>query len=178
MAAESERAADPPAQPHPKNSTTRSWKPRLRKLMSWTVGAVIMLLFCGFAWNQMASWNFLRNYPPPGEMFDVDGIRLHAVIRGEREANQPAGIIESEVDGRTATWLHVVNKLERDNQVVVIDRRGIGYSDGVGGIRTPEQNVADLRQVLALKRVAPPYLLKTWGSTFIELKEPNCKGEP
>lgn len=51
-----------------------------------------------------------------------------------------------------------MKELAVDSQVFVMDRRGIGYSGGGGGVRTPDQNVSDLRKVLELKGVAPPYV--------------------
>lgn len=72
----------------------RVGKTRLRK---WASRAAVLLLLppvAGFTWDQVETWRFLRKHPPPGEVFQVDGVRLHAVTRGKRTADQPAVIIE------------------------------------------------------------------------------------
>ncbi len=157
--AESIDGESPSAGGTSEKSNERTWKTRLRKFCIRAGVALLLLLLAGFAWDQIATWNFLRNYPPPGEILEIDGTLIHAVIRGEREPGQPAIVIEPRMDAGTSEWLHIVSELENHSQVVVMDRRGMGYSASGGGVRTPDQNVADLRKVLESKSVAPPYLL-------------------
>ena len=115
-------------------------------------------MLIGFVWDQVATRSFRKKYPPPGEILEVNGVDIHVVVRGERVPGQPAIIVEPGMNAGSSEWLHVVRKLQSISLVAIMDRRGIGYSEG-SGVRTPDQNIADLRKVLELKGIEPPYLL-------------------
>lgn len=156
----------------------RTWKARLRTVFLRCCLAAMLLLAIGFVWDQVATRNFRNNYPPPGEILEIDGVGIHAVVRGERTPGEPAIILEPGMNAGSSEWLHVVRELEPLSQVVIMDRRGIGYSGG-DGVRTPDQNIADLKKVLELKGIDPPYLLvgHSLGGHNIRLFEAEYSGE-
>ena len=72
-----------------------------------------------------------ERYPPEGQFVDVDGHKVHAVVRG----SGPDLVLIHGASGSTRDYtFSLVAKLEKDYRVFVLDRPGLGY--------TPRVNVA------------------------------------
>src|ERR671922_1162416 len=89
--------------------------------------------------------------------FEVDGRTMHLECRGRAEITV---LLESGlgVDSR-ATWAGVVPPLSRLTRTCWYDRAGTGGSTPASGRRTSAAMVHDLRELLRVARVSPPYLL-------------------
>ena len=80
------------------------------------------------------------SFPPEGQFVDVDGTRVHAVVRGAPEA--PPLVLIHGASGNTRDWtLDIVPRLATSYRVIVFDRPGLGYTDssrgsGAGGAQT------------------------------------------
>ena len=137
---------------------------RLRKIIwrltKFNALGLLILVLCGFAWTQYSTRTFLTEFPAPGEIVSVNDIDFHVLIGGNRKPGDPVFVIEPGVGEGIAEWLRFVKRCESFAQVVLMDRRGHGYSGGFSlGKITPRQNVDDLKAVLDELAVAPPYVL-------------------
>ncbi len=67
-----------------------------------------------------------RRPPPPGELITVDGIRLHAEVRGE---DGPLLLMLHGYLASTTVWHPALPLLGRFGRAVALDLPGFGYSD-------------------------------------------------
>jgi pimeloyl-ACP methyl ester carboxylesterase len=96
-----------------------------------------------------------RRFPPPGELIDIGGRRLHLWRAGE---GSPAVVIATSLGAPGHGWVEMQRRLAQHTTVVLYDRAGLGWSDP-GPWPTGKQIVADLHALLDAARIPPPYIL-------------------
>lgn len=107
-------------------------------------------------------------FPPEGQFVDVNGTRVHAVIRGAPDA--PPLVLIHGSSGNTRDWtLDIVPRLAEQYRVIVFDRPGLGYTQrlsgsGVAGGETIEEQASLLRSAaVALGAERPIVLGHSYG---------------
>ncbi|MEM6579067.1 MAG: alpha/beta hydrolase [Pseudomonadota bacterium] len=91
-------------------------------------------------------------FPPEGQFVDVDGTRVHAVVRGPAEA--PPLVLIHGASGNTRDWtLDIVPRLAERYRVIVFDRPGLGYTARTGGSGSSGGETIE-EQAALLKRAA------------------------
>jgi pimeloyl-ACP methyl ester carboxylesterase len=96
-----------------------------------------------------------RRFPPPGELVDIDGRRLHLWRAGQ---GSPAVVVATSLGEPGHGWADMQRRLARHTTVVVYDRAGLGWSDP-GPWPTGKRTVGDLHALLHAARISPPYVL-------------------
>src|SRR5688572_9412079 len=81
--------------------------------------------------------------PPPGQMIDVGGRRLHVLCKGS--APGPTVVIEQGLAGPSILWWHVQDAVAQFARVCSYDRAGFHWSDPAPGERNMLDAVQDLR---------------------------------
>ncbi len=102
------------------------------------------------------------DYPPEGELLDIDGHRVHAVVRG----SGPDLVLIHGMSGNTRDFTHALaGRLARDYRVIVFDRPGLGYSDPVHpkGVGLDRQAQLLQRAALELGAERPIVLGQSYG---------------
>ena len=99
-----------------------------------------------------------RRLPPPGQLVDVGGRRLHLVIAGEERAG-PTVILDGGMVSFSSNWAWVQPEVARAARVVAYDRAGLGWSDPGPRPRDAGQSARELRTALQRLRVSGPYVL-------------------
>jgi len=84
-----------------------------------------------------------RRFPPPGQMIDAGGHRLHLYCRGE---GAPVVLLESGLGATWVDWRLVVPEVARFTQVCVYDRAGYGWSDAGPAPRTGQRLAEELHR--------------------------------
>ena len=97
--------------------------------------------------------------PPPGQLVDLGGWRVHLHCMGEGNAAQPTVILEAGAAGFSVDWSHVQPEVARFARVCSYDRSGLGWSDLGPRPRTMRQQVWELHTLLDKAGVRPPYVL-------------------
>ena len=97
-----------------------------------------------------------RSYPPPGELVDVGGHRLHLIRKG---AGAPAVVLDAGLAGFSLDWGLVYPEVARFTTVCAYDRAGYGWSERGPSPRTSERIVDELHTLLRTAGVEPPYVL-------------------
>ncbi|MFI5894947.1 alpha/beta fold hydrolase [Actinoplanes sp. NPDC051513] len=124
-------------------------------------GAVLMgmltLAGAGASWQAIAGRRDRRRFPPPGDLVDVGGRRLHLVVSGEPSL-APTVILEAGMASMSANWAWVRRELAEDRRVVSYDRAGLGWSDP-GGTFDAAASAADLHAALEVTGIGPPFVL-------------------
>lgn len=102
-----------------------------------------------------------RSYPPPGQLIDLGGYRLHLYTTGQ---GKPTIIFDQSLGSAGWAYYLVFQELAKTNQVVVFDRAGYGWSDPSPYPRTTEFIVQELETLLVKAGIEPPYVFV--GSSF------------
>jgi pimeloyl-ACP methyl ester carboxylesterase len=113
----------------------------------------------GYAYETMSSRRDARNYPPTGELVEVEGRTLHVHIEGTPKEGVPTVIIETGIFDCSCSWKLVRSKLAEKTQVFSYDRAGYGWSPRGTCPRTFQRIGKELQSVLESKGIKPPYLL-------------------
>ncbi|MFY0597229.1 MAG: alpha/beta hydrolase [Cognatishimia sp.] len=94
---------------------------------------LVFLLILLVAFAAITLWRARNNelraeaaYPPEGKFLTVDGVRVHALVRGEG----PDLVMIHGSSGSTRDFTFgLINALEKDYRVIAFDRPGLGYTD-------------------------------------------------
>ncbi|QLE59459.1 alpha/beta hydrolase [Nostoc sp. TCL26-01] len=107
--------------------------------------------------------------PPPGQLIDVGGHRLHLYTLGKSSPTLPTVVLEHSLGGIEGYLL--VQEIAKLTQVCIYDRAGYGWSDYSPHPRTSEQIVKELNSLLTQAEIAPPYILvgNSFGSYNVRL---------
>lgn len=134
-----------------------------RRLLVWTRRALLWLLILlvvisaiGAAYQAMATVRDARAFPPPGQLVDVGGYRLHLSCMGQ---GSPTVILESGQANSLAVWSWIQPEIAKTTQVCAYDRAGVGWSDPGLLPRDARQMVVELHTLLHNVAIAPPYVL-------------------
>ena len=110
------------------------------------------------AYGAIAS--LFEKQPPPGQLIDVGGHRLHLwqVQSNSPDASQlPTVVIEHSLGGVEGYLL--IRRISEFANVCLCDRAGYGWSEISWKAMTSEERVRSLHIALAKAAVAPPYIL-------------------
>jgi hypothetical protein len=94
--------------------------------------------------------------PPPGQLIDIGGYRLHLQCEGE---GHPTAVFEAAMWDAGLTWSLVQPEPSNLTRACVYDRAGLGWSDPSPRPRTADVMVEELRAPLTVAEVASPYAL-------------------
>ena len=74
----------------------------------------------------------IEAHPPSGQFIDVDGQRVHAVVMGPDTGEAPDLVLIHGLSGNFTDWTFRIGpELARDYRVIIFDRPGLGYTDGI-----------------------------------------------
>lgn len=94
--------------------------------------------------------------PPPGELVDLGGYRLHINCEGY---GSPTVILDAGLGDWSTHWTAVQSLLKEDTRVCSYDRAGYGWSDLGPRPRDSQRIVTELHSLLEKAVIEPPYLL-------------------
>jgi pimeloyl-ACP methyl ester carboxylesterase len=120
------------------------------------VGLIIALGLAGAAYESAAEAADLRAYPPPGQMVDVGGYRLHINCVG---TGSPTVVIDAGWGDWSGGWSRVQPEAAKNTQVCTYDRAGMGYSEAGPLPRTAEEFAQELHLLLERAGIPGPYVL-------------------
>lgn len=117
---------------------------------------VIALLAAAAVYQFMKSRQEVQQYPPPGEMVDVGGFRLHLKVMG---SGQPTVILDAGMVSFSSNWAWVQPEVAKFTRVVAYDRAGLGWSDPSPQAHDAVQNARELHTALEKLGIPAPYVL-------------------
>jgi pimeloyl-ACP methyl ester carboxylesterase len=117
---------------------------------------VVGLILAGTIYESSAEAADIQAYPPPGQMVDVGGYRLHINCIG---TGSPTIIIEAGLGGWSLTWNAVQEEIAKTTRVCAYDRAGMGYSEASPLPRTAQQFAYELHTLLEKAHIPAPYVL-------------------
>jgi len=117
---------------------------------------IIVLALVGYIYEPIAEAADAKAYPPPGQMVDVGGYRLHINCTGE---GSPTVVIESGWGDSSASWGWVQPEVAKTTRVCTYDRAGMGWSEASPQPRTAREYAKELHTLLAKANEPGPYML-------------------
>jgi len=118
-------------------------------------------------------------FPPPGDLVDVGGWRLHLNCTGEARASQPTVILEAGLGDFSVEWSLVQPSVAKFARVCSYDRAGDGWSDLGPHPRTLRQIIYELHTLLDNADLKPPFVLvgHSYGGWLVQLYASTYKAE-
>jgi pimeloyl-ACP methyl ester carboxylesterase len=95
------------------------------------------------------------HYPPPGQMIDVGGHRLHLYCTG---TGSPTVVLEAAAPGWSLYWSLVQPDVAKVTKVCAYDRAGLGWSERGPLPRTGQRMARELHQLLTRAGISGPYV--------------------
>jgi len=117
---------------------------------------IIGLALVGAIYESLAEAADAKAYPPPGQLVDVGGHRLHINCTG---TGSPTVIIEAGLGDWSTGWAWVQPEVAKTTQVCTYDRAGYGWSDPGPLPRNAEQFAKELHTLLHEANIPGPYVL-------------------
>ena len=140
------------------NSKTRTQKILriIKRSIIGIVSVVLLLAIAGTVYQTAASEADKRNFPPPGNLIDVDGYKMHIYCMG---AGSPTIILDHVGGGSSIDWALIQPKLAEHTRVCAYDRAGYGWSEYNPAPRTLAQQAHELHTLLVNANEPGPYIL-------------------
>jgi pimeloyl-ACP methyl ester carboxylesterase len=131
------------------------WKWLKRGALSVAV-LLVALLVAAWTFQAYTSARAIRDYPPPGQMVDVGGYRMHVRSAG---SGSPTVVLDAGLGGCSVGWREVQPKVAEFTRVISYDRAGLGWSSRSPLERTSEHIVQELSALLREAGIPGPYVL-------------------
>jgi pimeloyl-ACP methyl ester carboxylesterase len=134
-------------------------KNRGRRYLRWLGGIVaglVILSLLGAVYESAAEAAGARTYPPPGQLLDVGGYRLHIYCMG---AGSPTVVIDAGLGDWSTMWGSVQAEVAKTTQVCTYDRAGSGWSDSGPLPRDADQFAKELHTLLQKANLPGPFVL-------------------
>ncbi len=152
-----------------------STRPRRLARRLVKLGKILLLIFVtlvsvGAIYEWVSGRVAARRYPPPGELYDIGGYRLHLHCAGE---GSPTVVLESGLGRDSLDWSWVQPGLAARTRTCSYDRAGSGWSDP-GPLPRDSRSVAgELHDLLTVAGVNGPLVLvgHSAGGSFVQLFE-------
>ena len=130
----------------------------LVKLFGWVVGAAAVLLLAGAVISVVTLVRLGGEHPPPGELVDVGGYRMHIVAEGARRGGLTVVWIPgAHAQGLALHHLHVA--IRNEARSILFDRPGTGWSDPGPFPRRTATEADELARLLELTGESGPLIL-------------------
>lgn len=119
-------------------------------------GFLVLAALAGTTYQWLATRRELTSTPPPGNLVDIGGYKLHLWCTGD---GAPVVVLDNGLGGTSAGWGYVQPEVARFTRVCSYDRAGMGYSDAGPSPRTARRIASELAELLARSGIAGPVVL-------------------
>lgn len=120
------------------------------------VGLIVALALVGGIYEAVAEAADAKAYPPPGQLVDVGGYRLHINCTG---TGGPTVVIDAGLGDWSTGWAWVQTDVSQETRVCTYDRAGYGWSDEGPLPRNAEQFAKELHTLLHNANIPGPYVM-------------------
>jgi pimeloyl-ACP methyl ester carboxylesterase len=117
---------------------------------------IIVLALVGAIYEPMAEAADAKVCPPPGQLVDVGGYRLHINCIG---TGSPTVIIEAGLGDWSTSWGLVQQEVAKTTRVCTYDRAGMGWSDPGPLPRDAAHFTKELHTLLQNAHIPGPYVM-------------------
>lgn len=131
----------------------------LKGLKRFFMGLLVFLFvlsLTGMLYQTAAAEADKRNFPPPGNLIDVGGFKMHIHCEG---AGSPTVILEAMSGGGSPYWGWVQPEITKKTRVCAYDRAGFYWSESDPEPQTLARTVRNLHTLLVNANIEGPYVL-------------------
>jgi pimeloyl-ACP methyl ester carboxylesterase len=145
----------------------RQVRSRSARWLLYPVLAVLAIASVGGGYQTVRESLEAKAYPPPGQLIDVGGHRLHLYCTG---SGSPTVVLEPGHGGSSSDFGWITPAVAGETRVCVYDRAGRGWSDATDGPQDGAHIAADLHTLLERAHVPGPYVLAghSFGGLYIQ----------
>src|ERR1044072_2920427 len=140
--------------------TKRTDNRRGRGCLQWLgagLAALLGLALVGYIYEPLAEKADAKTYPPPGQLVDVGGHRLHISCTG---TGSPTVVIVAGAGDWSTTWRGVVQpEVAKTTRVCTYDRPGLGWSEAAPLPGDAAQFARELHTLLQNANIPGPYVM-------------------
>ena len=140
----------------------------LRRIATGALVATVLLVSGLLIAGARLKSSIRQSNPPPGELVDVGGHRMHIHCTGE---GGPTVVLAAGLDDFSIFWSFVQPEIAKFSRVCSFDRSGLGWSEPSAAPRTIENMVTELHTLLANAGVTAPIVIvgHSFGGPQVEL---------
>lgn len=141
------------------NGEVSSSKSKGRGCLVWLcriTALIIGLLLVGYIYEPIAETADAKSYPPPGQLVDVGGYRLHIHCAG---TGTPTVVIDAGLGDWSTTWGFVQQEVAKTTRICTYDRAGLGWSEAGPLPRNAGQHAKELHTLLQNAQIPAPYVM-------------------
>lgn len=117
---------------------------------------VIVLAIAGTVYQTAATEADRRNFPPPGNLIDVGGFKMHIHCEGK---GSPTVILETLSGGTSSYWGWIQPEVAKETRTCVYDRAGRGWSERDPEPQSLARTVRNLHTLLSNTNIEGSYVL-------------------
>jgi pimeloyl-ACP methyl ester carboxylesterase len=139
----------------------------MRRVLVGLLGLVTVAVATGATYQSVATRRDLASTPPPGQLVDVGGHRLHLWCMG---TGAPPVILEAGLGGSSTDWGFVQPEIARFTRVCSYDRAGMGYSDPGPSPRTARRIAEELGKLIDRSSLQGPVVLVAASSGGFDVR--------
>src|SRR4051794_29426007 len=145
----------------------RDMRSRIGWWLLYPVLAVLMIAAVGGGYQTVRESLDAKAYPPPGQLIDVGGHRLHLYCTG---SGSPTVVLEPGGGASSSDFAWIAPAVAGDTRVCVYDRAGRGWSDATNDPQDGAHIAADLHTLLERAQVPGPYVLAghSFGGLYVQ----------
>jgi len=133
------------------------------RVMDWLKRAFIsvsiiifVMAIAGMIYQTAATEADKKNFPPPGNLIDVGGFKMHIYCVGE---GNPTVILETLSGGTSSYWGWIQPEVQKRTRVCIYDRAGRGWSEPDPEPQSLVRNVRNLHTLLTNANIEGSYML-------------------
>ncbi len=147
-----------------------------RRVLLVLVIALVALGGAGAIYQAVATALDQRAYPPPGQLVDVGGYKLHIHCLGQ---GSPTVILEGGLGESSPFWGWVQPGAATTTRVCAYDRAGLGWSEASPKPRDASTMAEELHTLLQRARIGGPYVLvgHSFGGKYVRLFAARYPGD-
>src|SRR5574338_1604886 len=147
----------------------------MKTLLTWgkrfvlgLLALILVTVFLGMTYQAVASKTDERKFPPPGQLVDAGGYRMHIFCIGQ---GSPTVILDASNMGTVSSWAWIQPEIARTTRVCAYDRPDAGWSDLSPQPLDTRQNAEALHTLLANAGEPGPYVLvgHSLGGLYIRM---------
>ena len=131
----------------------------MQRILSGLLITLVALSAIGAVYQTVGAQSDKRNFPPPGQLYDVGGYRLHIYCTGPQDSDNPSVILETLSGGTSSYWAWIQPEIAKSTRVCSYDRASRGWSEPSPRPNTLQQTARDLHTLLQKAGIAGPYVL-------------------
>ena len=128
----------------------------LKRAALWSVILIFTLVITSMLYQTAATEADKKNFPPPGNLIDVGGFKMHIYCEG---MGNPTVILETLSGGTSSYWGWVQPEVAKETRVCVYDRAGRGWSEPDPEPQSLARTVRNLHTLLENANITGPYVL-------------------